>query len=168
MQLLLIRHGIAEDALQFASAGGSDTERPLTDSGRKKMRKGANGLRSQLAGIDLLACSTLLRARQTAEIIASAFAGIPILERADLAPQSPLDSLLAWLEELPGTHTVALVGHEPYLNLLAGTLLIGAPRPLLALKKGGAVLIGFDNGARPGAGLLQWALTPAQLRSLKE
>jgi len=168
MQLLLIRHAIAEDAVEFASTGGTDAQRPLIDMGRKKMRKGANRLRFQVQGIDVLACSTLRRARETAEIIALAFGDLPILERPDMAPYGDLDSLLVWLTEQPATSTVALVGHEPQLNLLAGLLLVGTPRPLLSLKKGGVILIDFDARAEPGAGRLRWALTPAQLRSLKD
>ena len=166
MQLLLIRHGIAEDAVQFASHGGTDAQRPLTEEGREKMRKGASRLRSQLRGIDLLACSQLLRAQQTAEIIARAFGDIPIQERPDLTPDSEPDSLLAWLAELPSNSTVALVGHEPHLNLLAGLLLTGVPQPLLILKKGGVALIDFEGDVAPATGKLRWALTPSQLRSL--
>lgn len=166
MQLLLIRHGIAEDAERFAESGGSDDQRPLTEIGRKKMRKGASRLRSQLTGIDLLASSPLLRAKQTAEIVAAAFGGLAIQEQAELSPEGSLDALLDWLRAMPETHTVALVGHDPHLNLLAGAVLLGTPREMLNLKKGGAVLIGFEGRAVPGTGLLHWLLTPAQLRGL--
>lgn len=168
MRLLLIRHAIAEDVEQFARAGGTDAQRPLTDIGRKKMRKGANRLRFQVEGIDVLACSTLVRARETAEIIARAFGDIAILERNDLTPDSPLDSAVAWLKQQPAASTVALVGHQPYLGFMAGFLLTGAPRPLLALKKGGVAMIEFADVVKPGAGILRWALTSSQLRSLKD
>jgi hypothetical protein len=36
------------------------------------------------------------------------------------------------------------------------------------LKKGGVALIEFDKTVEPGAGVLRWVLTPAQLRSLKD
>lgn len=168
MRLLLIRHAIAEDAEQFARTGGSDARRPLTDIGRKKMRKGANRLRFQVDRIDVLTCSTLVRARETAEIIARAFGDIAILERNDLAPDSPLDSAVAWLKQQAAASTVALVGHQPYLGFLAGFLLTGTPRALLALKKGGVAMIEFADILKPGAGVLRWALTPGQLRSLKD
>lgn len=168
MKLLLVRHAIAEDAELFARTGGTDAGRPLTEIGRKKMRKGANRLRSQVERIDVLASSTLLRARETADIIVRAFGDIAVLERQDLSPHSALDSLLVWLKARPATATVALVGHEPHLGLLIGVLLAGIPRSLLNLKKGGVVLIEFAATVEPGAGVLQWALTPAQLRSLKD
>jgi hypothetical protein len=39
---------------------------------------------------------------------------------------------------------------------------------LLILKKGGIALIEFDKTVEPGAGMVRWVLTPAQLRSLKD
>jgi phosphohistidine phosphatase len=168
MQLLLIRHGIAEEAEASAAAGVADHERPLTDAGRKKMRKGANRLRSQLNRLDLVACSQLRRARETAEIVSRAFGDIPLIERADLAPDAPLDELLAWLATPPTAGALALVGHDPQLSRLAGLLLAATPRPLISLKRGGMALINFPDPVQPGAGVLWWALTPGQLRSLKD
>ena len=37
MQLILIRHGIAEDRAEFAATGNPDSERPLTKQGQWKM-----------------------------------------------------------------------------------------------------------------------------------
>lgn len=169
MQLLLIRHAIAENTERFIRDGGHDADRPLTEIGRRRMRKGANRLRSQVQAIDVLACSSLLRARETADIIARAFNDIPIIERQDLAPDSDvLDLLVNWLKQRAPEETVALVGHAPHLHILAGLLITALPRPLLALKKGGVAMIDFDHGVDLGAGVLRWVLTPAQLRSLKD
>lgn len=168
MLLLLIRHALAEDAVAFARLGGVDAERPLTDNGRKRMRKGANRLRSQLNGIDLLASSPLRRAWETAEIVARAFGDIPIMERADLAPESPFEGLLDWLGKPPTENTLALVGHAPHLNELAGLLLTGSPRPVIDLRKGGVALLEFVDHVAPGGGVLHWLLTSSQLRSLKD
>ena len=62
MQLLLIRHAIAEDRFEFARSGQSDYYRPLTDRGRARMAKGAAGLRTLVPDIDVLATSPLTRA----------------------------------------------------------------------------------------------------------
>jgi phosphohistidine phosphatase len=168
MRLLLVRHAIAEDAEQFAKAGGTDAERPLTESGRKRMRKGANRLRSQLNTIDLLVSSPLLRARETAEIVARAFGNLPVSERPDLAPDNPLEPILTWLATTPTIGTLALVGHVPQLTLLAGMLITGMPQPLFTLKKGGVALLDFTTTVESGSGRLVWLLTSAQLRSLKD
>jgi len=67
MQLLLIRHAIAEDRFEFARTGQSDYYRPLTERGRARMARGATGLRTLVPDIDVLATSPLTRAVQTAE-----------------------------------------------------------------------------------------------------
>ncbi|MBL8251645.1 MAG: histidine phosphatase family protein, partial [Candidatus Competibacter sp.] len=108
MKLLLVRHAIAEDAEAFIAGGGSDARRPLTEVGRKKMRKGANRLRAQLERIDLLACSPLVRARETAEIIARAYGDIPIVERPELDYSNPPEAVLAWLAQGPAETVVAV------------------------------------------------------------
>ena len=100
MKLLLVRHGIAEEAETFIAGGGSDAQRPLTEIGRKKMRKGANRLRSQIKQIDLLASSPLLRARETAEIIAQVFGGLPIMERPELDFGYPPEAALSYAVRL--------------------------------------------------------------------
>jgi phosphohistidine phosphatase len=168
MKLLLVRHAIAEDGETFMAAGGTDAQRPLTDMGRKKMRKGANRLRSQLRGIDLLACSPLLRARETADIIARAFGDLSIVERPELDYRYPPEAVLDWLAQGPVVGIAVVVGHEPQLSLLSGLLLADAPRPLIAFRKGGMALIEFNGCVAAGEGVLQWALTPGQLRSLKQ
>jgi phosphohistidine phosphatase len=168
MKLLLVRHAIAEDAETFMAAGGTDAQRPLTDAGRKKMRKGANRLRSQLEQIDLLLCSPLVRARETADIIARAYGDLPIIERPELDYRYPPEAVLDWLAQSATTGVVAAVGHEPQLGLLTGLLLADVTRPLVAFRKGGAALIEFDGRPAAGAGYLQWALTAGQLRSLNQ
>ena len=168
MKLLLVRHAIAEEAGAFVVAGGSDAQRPLTEIGRKKMRKGANRLRSQLGQIDILACSPLLRARETAEIIARAFGDPPFVERPELDYSQPPEAVVEWLAGCPSGATVVAVGHEPQLGLLSGLLLADAPRPLIAFRKGGVALLEFRGRAAAGEGVLHWALTAGQLRSLKQ
>ena len=168
MKLLLVRHAVAEDAETFIAAGGTDALRPLTEVGRRKMRKGANRLRAQLRRIDILACSPLLRARETAEIIARAFGDLSIVDLADLDFSHPPEAVLAWLAQCPADGTVVAVGHEPQLGLLAGLLLADVARPAIAFRKGGVALIDFPGRAAAGGGVLEWALTAGQLRSLKQ
>src|SRR5262245_49797749 len=60
MHLLVVRHAIAEDKDVFARTGRSDDLRPLTDDGRAKMRRAADGLRSVAPEVDLVATSPLV------------------------------------------------------------------------------------------------------------
>ena len=53
MQLLVIRHAIAEDREVFGNEGRPDSDRPLTEYGRRRMRKNARGLRRISPRLDL-------------------------------------------------------------------------------------------------------------------
>jgi phosphohistidine phosphatase len=168
MQLLLIRHAKAEDALDFAATGQPGDLRPLTDAGRKKMRRAVRGLHSEVESIDVLASSPLLRARQTAGIVAEAYAGCEVEEVAALAPGGDPEELLSWLRGRRDASVVAIVGHEPDLGELAGRLICGHAVSVIALKKGAACLLDLDSGVTPGLARLAWSLTASQLAALKD
>ena len=165
MRLLAVRHAIAEEPEVFARTGRDDRLRPLTDEGRKRMRRGARGLRALVPQIDLLATSPLIRAAQTGAILDAVYGDLPTVESEELAPEATPQDFLAWLRERR-EETVAVVGHEPSLSLIVSWLLTGGERRILALRKGGACLLQFDGEPAAGAATLLWALTPAQLRAL--
>jgi phosphohistidine phosphatase len=166
MQLLVIRHAIAESREEFAATGQADDLRPLTRAGRSRMRRGARGLRTQVPEIQLLASSPLARAIQTVELVAAAYAHMPWEETEVLRPDATFPAFLTWLRRQRDREIVAIVGHEPHLSSLVGWLLTGDRRPLLQLKKGAACLLDFPSAPRRGDATLRWSLTPAQLRAL--
>ena len=172
MNLLVIRHGIAEDKEAFAASGRSDDLRPLTQAGRAKMRRGAQGLRAICPRVAVLASSPLVRARETAEIVAPAL-DIARVEIVDaLRPERSFEELVGWLRSrvVPNDHganpTIAVVGHEPHLSGLVTWLMTSTAESRIELKKGAACLLGFEETIAAGAAELRWALTPVQLRSL--
>lgn len=165
MQLLLIRHAIAEEKEDFARTGKDDRLRPLTDEGRKKMRQAARGLCELVPEIDLLATSPLTRAAQTGAILDSIYGGLQVVEIEELSPESTPAEFLRWLRDRK-EETVAAVGHEPSLGQIASWLLTGTERRLLAFRKGGACLLELPEEVAAGTATLLWALTPAQLRKL--
>ena len=174
MNLLVIRHAIAEDKEAFAASGRSDDQRPLTESGRSKMRRAAEGLRLTCPRVAVLASSPLLRARETADIVAPAFriARVELVEA--LRPDRPFEELTAWLRRrIAPNHggedgTVAIVGHEPHLSGLITWLMTSGTDSRIELKKGGACLLRFDRAPAAGEATLRWALTPSQLRGLAD
>ncbi|MGH8609545.1 MAG: histidine phosphatase family protein [Gammaproteobacteria bacterium] len=97
MQVLVVRHAIAEQREEFARTGKDDCQRPLTDDGRRKMRRGAAGLRAVVPAIDVLATSPLLRAVQTAEILAAVYNGRNLVTVKELSPDSEFPPFLRWL-----------------------------------------------------------------------
>ena len=163
MKVVLIRHARAEPRRLLQR----DRARALTEDGRRRQRKAAKGLKAVLPDITQLASSPLLRARQTAEIIAAEYPEASRHTLPALAPGgAPRDSL-TWLREQAPDAVVALVGHEPDLGRLAGWLLTGRHAGFLSFKKGAAALIEFDATPRAGGGVLQWLLTAALLADLR-
>ena len=169
MQLLIIRHAIAEDREEFARSGASDDDRPLTAFGKRRMRRNARGLRRVAPRIDVLATSPLVRADQTAHIVADEFHLTDMQTVEALRPDARLRDALRWIAKQPADAVVAVVGHEPHLSTMVTWLISGVEEERVTLKKGGAALIEF-GARRPaaGGGRLEWLLAPAQLRSLGE
>jgi len=166
MKLLIIRHAAAEGKDEWARAGKSDDERPLTANGARDMVKAAKGLRAIVTEVDVIATSPLVRARQTAEIVGSEL-GVERVEVTDvLIPDTPLSEFTSWQATYGLDETVAAVGHEPHLGILATWLLTGVEESRIELKKGAACLIQFDGPPASGTGLLRWSIPPGPLRRL--
>lgn len=166
MQLLLIRHAIAEDRDAFALTGTSDAERPLTEFGRRRMQKNARGLRSLVPKIDILATSPMVRARETAEIVRAACGAGSLAVTDELLPDRHPREFETWLGSTPDDAVVAAVGHEPQLSRLVHWLLAGQAESHVVLKKGGACLLDFNGAAAAGEGALIWMVTPWLLRAI--
>jgi len=164
MQLLIIRHGIAEDAEAFAATGKDDSLRPLTKAGKRKMKEGAEGLRELVDTIDIIGASPLVRAQQTAEIVGEAYDELPIDTVDALSPGSNPAALLDWIGKHTSAQVIAVVGHEPHLGVLVTWLMTGAGESRVAMSKGGAALLDFSSGVEARTGTLEWLLTGSQLR----
>jgi len=165
VQIVIIRHAIAEDREAFAVGGRPDAERPLTDRGAARMRRAAQGLRTILPAIDRLVSSPYGRAKQTAEIVAAEYADLVVETIDALEPGGEPADLVEWLCGLGRIEVVALVGHEPDLSALVSHLLTGRDEVSVELKKGATCLLECE---RPGPGecTLRWLLAPGQLRAL--
>jgi len=167
MNLYLMRHGIAAASDQPGIE--SDSGRPLTAKGTKRMRRAARGLRRLGVSFDTVLTSPFVRARQTAEIVAESLGLEAQLEEIpELAPQSSVDHLISRLTRFQDKEHVLLVGHNPLLGHAASFLIAGKKEISLEieLKKGGLCRIEID-GLPPGTpGTLHWFLTPKQLRQL--
>lgn len=168
MQLLIIRHAIAEDRELFAASGQDDSERPLTKDGRKRMRAAAAGLAEVAPAVDLLATSPFVRATQTADIVAAAFRRPPTHPVDALTPERPASDFVKWLHAVEDAMVVAVVGHEPHLGRLVSWLTTARKQPFMELRKGGACLLDLGGAPAPGTARIVWALTPKQLRRLAD
>src|SRR6266850_6008454 len=165
MNLYLMRHGIA--LTRDDPSVAHDAERPLTGKGTKRMRKAARGLRELAIPFDSILTSPLSRARQTADIVASALGMEARLEEiSGLAPESTVEHLMFGLTRYQDRAHVLLVGHEPLLSDAAAYLL-GGKKPAnvtIDFKKGALCRIEIDSLPATSPGKLHWLLTAKQLR----
>src|SRR6266436_1539159 len=96
-ELYLIRHALAADR---GDAWPDDSKRPLTDEGMSRMRKAARGLARLGVSVEVVLTSPLVRARQTAEIVAGGLDPRPSLVNVDsLAPDGTYAAVVADLEK---------------------------------------------------------------------
>lgn len=162
MEICLVRHAIAVE--RGTPGYEADALRPLTPKGRDRMREAARGL-ATLVTPQLILTSPLLRARQTAEIVAAAYRLAPPKETEFLANGDDR-SLLHELAELDAA-SVLLVGHEPYMSGTLALLLTGDSSTMSTdYKKGAAALVTCGGEPEPGNCVLEWFLPPSALRLL--
>lgn len=133
MKLYVMRHGPAEDH----SPTGRDADRALTPSGRDRVRSVARALEEKDEAPFTIVSSPLVRALQTAEIVAAvtkldtrvqanaaargsgATGAVEI--RRELSPGGDAHELVFQLAR-EGRRRVMIVGHEPDLSMLVGRL----------------------------------------------
>jgi phosphohistidine phosphatase len=142
MKVLLIRHAHAIDQ----DGPAPDEARHLTARGRALARKVGERLRAEGIHIDVLLTSPLVRAVQTAELVAiGARYGGEIEALPALEPGASPRKTAAKLAERG--EVVAAVGHEPGLSVLAALLAGRASHP--PLKKAQVVIV--DGGKLVGS-----------------
>jgi len=165
MKLYILRHGEAAD--HDDPRFNNDAERPLTVKGLKRTKLLANALRQWDITFDAILSSPLVRARETAEIVAR---GLSLHERLEfsehLAPSGDVEKLVNHLNALqPAPENVLLVGHEPYLSNLISLLCAGGPNLSLTLKKGGLCRMEVEQLTAGRCAQLEWLLPPRLLGS---
>lgn len=157
MQLILMRHG---DALDVGTPGvRRDAERPLSDRGRRTTAFVARTLVDHGLRPGRVLCSPLLRAEQTAAIVAEQCGGIAVQACEALEPGgSPADVTVA--VRLASEACVVAVGHMPDLAELTAYLVDAGTGARFAYRKSGVGLIVFDGAPRGSAGHLEWFAPP--------
>jgi phosphohistidine phosphatase len=167
MELLLVRHAVAFDP--DSHRWSDDRQRPLSPAGIARARKAAAGLQHLVEPPDRALSSPLVRAWQTAQILAQ-YAAWPNPEVcAALTPEQPPVEVLAVLASQRAT-TVAVIGHQPQLGQLLAACLSARTHGdenggAFKFRKMGVALVSFEGMARAGGGTLQWFVPPRIRRS---
>ena len=144
MEFYLVRHG---DAL----SASEDPKRPLSPAGRRSVTDVARLARERDVAVSAIYHSGILRAEQTAEILAQFLAPrAGVAEISGLLPEDDPEIGRAHLEA--AQQPVMLVGHLPHMRRLAALLVSGDPDRTV-VDFGPADLICFS---REG---LQWRIS---------
>ena len=155
MNLYLIRHGDAEKS----SISKTDFDRELTPKGRELTKKSFEALKKIIKHFDVIASSPLIRAVQTAEIVANIFdhSKKVIIDKRITAGSSSED-LIDFIRSI-NVENIAVVGHEPDMSNYVSAL-TSSSGMFLEFKKGAIAKINFEGKIRQGNGTLEFLIPP--------
>jgi len=154
MKVYFFRHGIAHEREAWS---GDDDERPLTEDGIKLMSAEAKTIARLGLDFDLILCSPLARALQTAQIVAKALGTKKSIEiESMLAPGFNVPDLAAILEQHGALRNLLLVGHEPDMSRTIGAITGGGR---IICRKGSLACVKLTDLVEP-SGELAWLLPP--------
>jgi len=151
MQLYFLRHG---QSVGRSAWKGPDGERPLTEEGRGALAHEAATLLRLGLKPDVIVSSPLVRARETAEIVAGGLgAGDRVVVDDRVAEWFGVRRLRKVLREHGDIKRIMLVGHEPDFSTIIGKLTGGR----VVCTKGSLARVDVD-AADAGTGELVWLL----------
>ena len=155
MDLFLIRHAHAVDG-----DGMRDDDRPLSKEGRKQALDVGAALARQKVRLARIVTSPLVRAVETAELIAVTIGFDGGLEVCDaMRPDGGWKHLQREvLEAHDRAAPLALVGHEPSIGHFLSKLL---QQKGLSMSKGNVVRLDWQDAERPAN--VVWTLSPKRL-----
>ncbi|HND29845.1 MAG TPA: histidine phosphatase family protein [Myxococcota bacterium] len=154
MFVALLRHGIAEDRAP------TDYHRRLTPRGRYELDRLLDHLVRIPWRPGIILSSPLVRADQTAEMVAHRFPTVPRISTEVLAMGDP--EAFQWIAaDHPDP---LLVGHEPTLGAF-GARLLGAPMSAFPLERAGFALFEVERLPLTRPARLLFSLAPRWLPS---
>ncbi len=153
MQLYLVRHA-------HALAEEADPGRPLSPKGHTQVKNLAKFLRTKAAFTPAEVWhSPLARSRQTARLLTSSAAPTAkIVEHTGLEPEAHPRLIALRLKTI--RRSLAIVGHEPHLSLLAALLVTGRAKPDVFKLRKSSVLCLDRTGPTAPTWRVRWLLAP--------
>lgn len=158
----MLRHG---DAGKRSPSSG-DFKRTLTSEGRQEIVDLSNGLKFLEVKLDYILTSPLLRAKNTAELVAKSLKYKGKIEELNaLKPEGSRLEFYSALSKLKRESVVLVVGHEPYLSQMISES-ISQSDCRIDLKKAGLARIRILAILPKLKGDLRWLLTPKLLKKI--
>ena len=158
MKLIITRHGEAE-------SGAVDSQRKLTAKGEQDMARMGKLVRATGWNFVETLSSPLVRARQTAKIIAEQLGGLPVNEGKDLSPGFDPHTTAGALDRYDATQAAVWVFHAPDVARLA-SYLTGLPESGFYFPPGGMVALKLPLPAVQGRSLMIWKMQPEFIENL--
>jgi phosphohistidine phosphatase len=154
MKLYFLRHGLAGERSKWS---GNDYDRPLTREGKKRMTQEASAILALKINVDYIITSPLVRAYQTAEIVARQLGLLDKLIGEELLePGFDFEDLKEIVKNHAAAEAIMLVGHEPDFSSTISRI-IGGGR--IIFKKGGLACVNLrDHTTLQGD--LMWLIPP--------
>jgi phosphohistidine phosphatase len=163
MDLFILRHGKAEP-----SGPSGDSGRRLTQKGRDEVFAVAQWMAERGYFVDLIATSPLVRAKETAKIVAETLGPAHrVVVWKTLAPGGSPDDVCRDAAKWGDDARVLLVGHEPSLSFLISRIISGGDDVGIVMAKGGLAKIRNYSFMQRPSGDLQWLVTPKLIRGGK-
>jgi phosphohistidine phosphatase len=160
MKLYFIRHATATDIAL------NDAARELTEEGRDEAAIAGAALAGLGVDPSAIFTSPLVRARQTAEIVAKGLKHKNKVQTIEeLTNDTSTADLICFLKRFEKEKEVALVGHAPSLSIHVAALVGAKNHEGIPLGKGGIACVELDE-LLAGKGELRWLMRQRQLRAI--
>lgn len=166
MEIYLLRHGLAVE--RGTPGFENDEQRPLTAKGERQLKRVGRAMAVLKLDFDLILTSPFLRARETAEMIATALKarkGLKLCESLS-ADRNPAGLIRTLQGMKPMPERLLLVGHEPFLGQLISLLVTGGPDLAVDLPKAGLCKLNLEKWRTGQCASLAWLLTPQQMKKM--
>jgi phosphohistidine phosphatase len=153
--VFLLRHAIAEEGV-----GMPDSQRQLTQEGRKKLRSVLERAREAGVDPDFILSSPYARARQTAAIAAEEL-GLEneVIESENFTPYASPHKAWDEIREYRQAEQLLVAGHNPHLSDLV-CLLTGARAGAVEMRKAGLACVELISAGPEPRATLVWLMTP--------
>ena len=150
MSLYLVQHGksLPKDV---------DPGQGLSEEGISEVKRIAEVAKNHRVGVSRIQHSGKTRARQTAEIFASALcSGRDLEERSGI---SPMDDVTAVASNLDTNDNLMIVGHLPFMERITTYLITGSTEKRVFKFQNGGILC-LDQEPESSTWHIKWSLMP--------
>jgi len=164
MKIYLVRHAEAID--YQTGTVNTDSLRYLTSNGRKISREVFKKLKDEFCDLEKIFTSPLIRAVQTAEILAVVTKFKNDIEVVkELSTDASLSDAIKLIKLNSSFDSIALAGHEPMMGILSASL-SGREKSLFPFKKSAVCLVDYNPEKQTGKFI--WMFNPKTMEFQKQ